>query len=84
MRRTMSAQQTITTAAESDFDLSLPAEIDSPRAKLVYLFVTVSEETTVDDIQDALAMKKISLFSILGTLSKRDLVEKSGNHVALA
>jgi predicted transcriptional regulator len=80
----MSAQQSITTEPRSEYDRSLPAELNSPRAKLIYLHVATIGETTVDEIQDTLDIKKITLFSILGTLSKQGLVETAGTDVALA
>ena len=58
---------------------SVPDELESPRAKLVYLYLAVSGWSTVPDIQHALGLKKIALLSILDTLDKRDLVECHGN-----
>jgi predicted transcriptional regulator len=54
----------------------VPAELESPRAKLVYLFLSVHGEATVSELQENLEMKKISLYSILGTLCERELVSR--------
>lgn len=54
---------------------SLPPELQSPRAKLVYLYLSTNDGASVAEMGDALGMKKISLYSILKTLRKQDLVE---------
>jgi predicted transcriptional regulator len=61
----------------------LPTELDSPRAKLVYLYLRRAE-ATVDDLQSALGVKKIALYSILRTLRERELVEKRDGRFAVA
>jgi DNA-binding MarR family transcriptional regulator len=53
----------------------LPDELTAADSKLVYLFVAVSDGATVDDLQTALDIKKISLFPVLDTLSERGLIE---------
>lgn len=76
----MSTQQ----ALESKPVTELPTEIESPRAKLVYLYLSVAGETSVDDLQSSLDMKKITLFGIVDTLTKRGFAEKDGDTVAPA
>lgn len=56
--------------------LDLPNELTAADSKLVYLFVAVSDGATVDDLQTALDIKKISLFPVLDTLSDRGLIER--------
>ena len=68
----MSTTQMIARTADR-FDL--PDDLTAADSKLVYLFVAVSEGVTVDDLQTALDMKKISLFPVLDTLSERGLIE---------
>lgn len=63
-------------AADSQMD-PLPNEIESPRAKLVYLYLTTASGGTVGELQRALGLKKITLYSILRTLRDRGLVEKN-------
>ncbi len=53
---------------------SLPPELQSPRAKLVYLYLTTNGEATIGELADDLGMKKISLYGVLKTLRKQDLV----------
>ena len=63
---------------------TLPAEIESPSAKLVYFYLTTHGEATIGELQECLGMKKISLYSILGTLRKRGLVDQeTDRYVAL-
>ena len=80
----MSPQQALTTESDSETEPSMPNELNSPCAKLVYLYVSVTGETSVDDVQDALDLQKITLFGILDTLSSRGFVETSGDRVAPA
>jgi hypothetical protein len=54
---------------------TLPEDIASPRAKLVYLYLDVTETATVEDLQGCLDMKKIDLLSVLNSLT-------SAGHVA--
>jgi DNA-binding MarR family transcriptional regulator len=69
----MSTTQMISRAADG-FDL--PDDLTAADSKLVYLFVAVSDGATVDDLQTALDIKKISLFPVLDTLSERGLIER--------
>lgn len=55
--------------------LALPAEVDSPRAKLVYLYLQTTGGATLSDLRDELDLPKLTLFSVLKTLRSRELVE---------
>jgi predicted transcriptional regulator len=57
---------------------TLPEEITSPRAKLVYLYLDVTETATVEDLQACLDMKKIDLLSVLNSLTRAGYVVKDG------
>ncbi|SNZ12241.1 hypothetical protein SAMN06269185_1568 [Natronoarchaeum philippinense] len=63
---------------------TLPAELDSPRAKLVYLYIATADSAHLTDLQATLGLKKITLFSILDTLQGRDLIEERGDAYAVA
>lgn len=67
---------TIKTMARTTDRFDLPDDLTAADSKLVYLFVAVSDGATVDDLQTALDIKKISLFPVLDTLSKRGLIER--------
>lgn len=62
---------------------ALPPELQSPRAKLVYLYLTTNGHATVAEMGDSLGMKKMSLYSILKTLRKQDMVARDGDAYAL-
>lgn len=61
----------------------LPGELESPRAKLVYLYLSSNGGATVEELQEGLSMKKITLFSILKTLRERDLVGQQADRYAV-
>ncbi|MFC4541091.1 MarR family transcriptional regulator [Halosolutus amylolyticus] len=56
----------------------LPTELDSPQAKLVYLYLDATGGSTVADLKETLAMQKIAILSVLASLSKQGLVAKEG------
>jgi len=58
---------------------ALPPELQSPRAKLVYLYLTTNGDATVSEMGDSLGMKKLSLYSILKTLRSEGLVDCDGD-----
>ncbi len=62
---------------------TLPPELQSPRAKLVYLYLTTNGDATVSEMGESLGMKKLSLYSILKTLRKEGLVACEGDTYAL-
>lgn len=62
---------------------TLPPELQSPRAKLVYLYLTTNGDATVSEMGESLGMKKLSLYSILKTLRKEGLVACEGDRYAL-
>lgn len=57
-------------------ETTVPATLDSPRAKLVYLSLATGGAATVDELRQRLAMPKLALFSILQTLQQRDHVTR--------
>ncbi|GAB3024043.1 helix-turn-helix domain-containing protein [Natronobiforma cellulositropha] len=63
----------------------LPPTLRSPQSKLVYLYLEATGGATVDDLNETLSMKKITILSILSSLGREELVEKSGDrYVALS
>ena len=59
--------------------LQVPEEIDSPRAKLIYLYLAETAEATVDELCSNLRLTRLSVFSILRSLVSDGLVEKNGS-----
>lgn len=58
---------------------TIPDDIESPRAKLVYLYLATAGRSTVDDLAADLDMPKLALFSVLGTLVGCDAVATDGD-----
>ena len=59
---------------------SLPANLSSPHSKLVYLYLEVTGETTLDELAGALSMQKIDVLSVVRSLADDDLIECDGTH----
>ncbi|WP_049970254.1 helix-turn-helix domain-containing protein [Haladaptatus cibarius] len=62
----------------------IPDELASPRAKLVYLYLTTARSATLDELQNGLGLPKMSLYTIVRTLRERELVEQDGETVTLS
>ncbi|AGN02138.1 hypothetical protein L593_10965 [Salinarchaeum sp. Harcht-Bsk1] len=55
----------------------LPAELDSPRAKLVYFTLAVTGGASVGELHDVLDVPKLTLLSVMDALTGRDLVQRT-------
>ncbi|MFH5799162.1 helix-turn-helix domain-containing protein [Haladaptatus sp. DYF46] len=62
----------------------MPDELDSPRAKLVYLSLATTGGATLDELQTGLDLPKITLYTIIRTLRERGLVNQEGEALTLA
>lgn len=61
----------------------MPADVKSPRGKLVYLYLDTAGEATLDELEDGLDLPRLTLYGVLKTLRERGLVdEKDGRYVA--
>jgi len=69
------ASDTVTTVQRTTTSSALPTQLDSPRAKLIYLYLE-STPASLDDIQSDLGVPKLTLYSVLRTLREQGLVEK--------
>jgi|AntRauTorcE11898_2_1112593.scaffolds.fasta_scaffold21943_3 predicted ArsR family transcriptional regulator len=67
-----------TTRKPTDATPTVPPTIESPQAKLVYVYLAAEREATVDELADALELRKLGLFSVLATLEARGHVERDG------
>lgn len=56
----------------------LPPVLDSSSSKLVYLYLRIADEATIDEMEGVLGLKKVTLYPLLQTLTAADLVERSG------
>lgn len=57
--------------------LTVPDELGSPTAKLVYLSLRVTGEATVTDLERQLGLSKLTLLPILESLRNRNFVERT-------
>ncbi len=56
----------------------LPAELETPTAKLVYMTLDGDTPYTVDELSERLGMQKLVLFETLRTLESKGLVDTDG------
>lgn len=62
----------------------LPDDLDSSQAKLVSLSLEATGGATVDDLGALLEMKKLSILSVLNTLSGAGLVDRRGDEYVVS
>lgn len=62
---------------------TVPGDLNSPRAKLVYLYLSAHDGATIQELGQNLGMKKISLYSILKTLREQEFVEQETDRYVL-
>lgn len=60
-------------------DPRIPDGIESPRTKLVYLYLSVMGAATIDRLQVDLGVNRLTLFPVLRTLVNRGYVESVGH-----
>lgn len=69
---------------DSDRRTRIPDALDSPRTKLVYLYLATGGGGTVEEVRDDLGIELISLYPVLNTLTSAGLVRKDGRRYACA
>ncbi|MFC6955144.1 TrmB family transcriptional regulator [Halorubellus litoreus] len=69
---------TATTRARTDATPVVPESIESPQAKLVYVYLAQERDASVDDLADALGLRKLGLFDVISTLEADGHVERHG------
>ena len=62
----------------------VPDDLESARAKLVYIYLEASGGATADELGEFLSMKQINTLSVLNSLSKNGYVEQSGSEYVVA
>ena len=62
----------------------VPSELESPCAKLVYLYLATHDGATVSELHEGLDLKKLTLFSVLRSLRKRGLVGEETDRYVVA
>lgn len=63
--------------------VGVPADVESARAKLVYLSVAVWGELTPDDLCDRLSLRKGTVLSIANSLRERGYLERRDERYAV-
>lgn len=61
----------------SEQRLTIPDELASPQAKLVYLSLLVGDGARATELQRMLGLPKLTLFAVLESLTAKDLVQRT-------
>jgi hypothetical protein len=61
----------------------VPEQISSPRGKLVYLYLHCYGESTLQQLEHRLQMKKIALFAVCGKLEDAGVIGRRGDRYFL-
>lgn len=61
----------------SEQRLTIPDELTSPQAKLVYLSLLVADEAKATELQRMLGLPKLTLFAVLESLAANGLVRRT-------
>jgi predicted transcriptional regulator len=67
------------TATPEPARIDVPDGLTSSESKLVYVFLAATDGATVEELHDALDIRKISLYPVLRTLTDRDVVAREGS-----
>lgn len=66
------------TTGRDQSSINVPETLQSAESKLVYVFLAASGGATVEELHEALHLRKITLFPVLDTLTERDVVGREG------
>ena len=64
---------------ESVMDVSVPSDLESPRAKLIYVYLTLRTAATADEITAALEIDKGTVLTLTTTLCERGHITRNDN-----
>ena len=76
-------EENVQTAPDETELPSVPADLDAPRTKLVYLSLHAVGEATVDELHGRLGEPRLSLYPVLSDLRERGLVVSDGEEYRL-
>ncbi|MBZ6495364.1 helix-turn-helix domain-containing protein [Natrinema longum] len=62
----------------------VPAELGSAQSKLVYLTLEATGGATATDLSELLAMRKLSVLSVLSSLESEELIERTESEYVVA
>jgi DNA-binding MarR family transcriptional regulator len=63
---------------------AVPDGIESPRAKLVYVYCSVTDGASTDQLCDNLSITRLTLYPILESLEDRELIERENDQYVVA
>jgi DNA-binding MarR family transcriptional regulator len=63
---------------------TVPDGIESPRAKLVYVYLNVTDGATTDELCENLSITRLTLYPILESLKDREYVEREAERYVAA
>lgn len=63
---------------------AVPEALDSSQGKLVYLYLTVAGEASLDELSEALDLPLISLCGLVETLETRGILMREGDRYRVA
>jgi DNA-binding HxlR family transcriptional regulator len=77
----MTAHQESTPREDSTsrVDTELPKQLNSSGAKLVYFYLNRVGGATIEELQAALDLQQLTLYSLLQTLTNHGLVDQTGS-----
>jgi len=66
------------TAGRDRPSIDVPESLQSAESTLVYVFLAAADGATVEELHEALDLRKITLFPVLDTLATRDVIGRDG------
>ncbi|WP_248518341.1 MarR family transcriptional regulator [Salinarchaeum laminariae] len=60
-------------------DISIPGTLDTAQSKLCYLTIDVAGAASVDELDDALDLGKLTLLDVLATLDDEGVVQRTAD-----
>lgn len=74
----------MTQSATMTSGVSIPTDLDSTRAKLIYLYLAAVGGATADELCTELVVTKGTVLSIIGTLRDRGYLERRDGRYEIA
>jgi DNA-binding IclR family transcriptional regulator len=64
-------------------DVSVPSDLESAQAKLIYVYLTARQSATADELTTALDIDKGTVLTLTSTLCERGHVTRTGSRYEL-
>lgn len=64
---------------ENELDIEIPDMLETSGTKLIYLYLSIKDEATIDELHTELGIKKITLYPLLQQLTTINLVDQLGS-----